>query len=362
MKRIGIDARLYFQTGVGVYIRNILHYLQEQNTHDIEFYVYVMKNDSSRIHFRKDNFLKIEVPYKWHSFSEQIGFLVTLNNDKLDLMHFTYFSHPVLYNRPFIATMHDVILLEHKSGKASTLWPFFYKLKHLAFTYAFYHQINKSNVVITPTEVVKKQILSIFGTKFQDKIMPLHEGIDFKKTNIKENLDLRSQYTKKFFLYVGNFYPHKNVERLIKAFVQINEDIQLVLVGPKDYFYKRISELIHRLQKDKKIILAPNASDEDLVFFYKHAEALVHPSLSEGFGLPLIEAAHFNLPVVASDIPVFKEILGSHYLAFNPTDINDIKDKIVHSLYLPKEDLTTISHQFSFERMTEDILELYKQV
>jgi hypothetical protein len=151
MKRIGIDARLYFQTGVGVYIRNLLYYLQRNSTKDIEFYVYVMDKDIKKIRFEKSNFILREVPYKWHSFSEQIGFLLTLNKDKLDLMNFTYIRHPVLYNIPFISTVHDVILLEHKSGKASTLWSAFYRLKHLAFTYAFYHQIRKSKVIITPT-------------------------------------------------------------------------------------------------------------------------------------------------------------------------------------------------------------------
>ncbi|MEO6509127.1 MAG: hypothetical protein ABIO02_04175, partial [Patescibacteria group bacterium] len=159
MKRIGIDARLYFQTGVGVYIRNILHFLQEMKTDDIEFYIYVMKEDSSKITFSKTNFKKIEVTSRWHSFSEQLVYLRQLNRDRLDLMHFTYFSHPVLYNRPFIATIHDIILLEHKTGKASTLFPFIYNLKHLAFTYAFHHQIKDSRKIITPTETVKKQII-----------------------------------------------------------------------------------------------------------------------------------------------------------------------------------------------------------
>jgi glycosyltransferase involved in cell wall biosynthesis len=361
MKRVGIDARLYFQTGVGTYIRNVLHYLQKNAPDDIEFYVYVMKNDASRISFNNPQFIKQEVSYKWHSFSEQIGFLKTLNSDKLDLMHFTYFSHPVLYNRPFIATIHDIILLEHKTGKASTLWPFLYNLKHLAFTYAFQHQVHRSKLVVTPSETVKQQLLTIFGQEYSEKIKALHEGVDYEKMLKTENTSIADKFKKKFFLYVGNFYPHKNVKRLLIAFSQIKEDVQLVLVGPDDYFFAKMKSVTKELGIEEKVVLYPNAPDEDLIYLYKHGLAMVHPSLSEGFGLPVIEAQYFGMPVIASEIPVFREILGNDYVAFDPKNATDIKEKIEQFLKTPKsEEKQSYFSDFSFEKMTDSLLQIYK--
>lgn len=360
MKRIGIDARLYFQTGVGVYIRNILHYLQEMDTDGLEFYIYIMKDEFDRISLKKTNFKKREVTARWHTFSEQFSFLKQLREDNLDLMHFTYFSHPVLYNRPFIATIHDTILLQHKTGKASTLSSVFYNLKHLAFRYAFQHQLKQSKLLLTPTETVKEQILSLYGTKYQNKIIVSHEGIDFEKMIKMENKNLEKKFTKKYLLYVGNFYPHKNVERLIEVFSELKEDVQLVLVGPRDYFLERIKDLITNLHQNDRVVIYANASDEDLIYLYKHAQVLIHPSLSEGFGLPIIEANFFGTPAVTSDLPVFKEVGGSNHLMFNPKNKEDMKKQIEQSLELKKTDKQiVIAEDFSFERMTQKLLQIY---
>ena len=104
-------------------------------------------------------------------------------------------------------------------------------------------------------------------------------------------------------------------------------------------------------------------SSEDLVYFYKNALALVHPSLSEGFGLPLIEAAYFNCPIIASDINVFKELLGNNYLSFNPNDVNDITSKI--KIFIEKKpsfDYRNIIKKYSFEKMTNEIVKIYKKI
>src|SRR5438876_10158241 len=103
MKRIGIDARLFSQTGVGTYLQNFLHYVpQFLNSTDL-LYVYILKDDVGSLVQHPQIHPRI-VTQKWHSITEQTGFLYELMKDNLDLMHFTYFSYPVLYRRPFIAT------------------------------------------------------------------------------------------------------------------------------------------------------------------------------------------------------------------------------------------------------------------
>ena len=74
MIKIGIDARLYFQTGVGVYIRNLLHNLEKIAPQNVQFNVYVMESDAENITFENPQFILRPTAHRWHSFSEQIGF------------------------------------------------------------------------------------------------------------------------------------------------------------------------------------------------------------------------------------------------------------------------------------------------
>jgi glycosyltransferase involved in cell wall biosynthesis len=246
MKRIGIDARLYFQTGVGVYLRNFIHYLEENPLKDIEFYVYVLERDADQIQFKSNQFIKREVRAMWHSFAEQTAFYSTLQNDNLDLMHFTYFSYPVFYTRPFIATVHDITPLTHKTGRASTLSPWLYEIKYQAFKYVLGQQIKNTKRVITPTDSVKKQLLNIYGKQYEEKITPIQEGVNFEIMNAKENTALKKEFSKPFFVYVGNFYPHKNVPALIEAFESLKTDIELLLVGPASYFSDKLKQEISK--------------------------------------------------------------------------------------------------------------------
>lgn len=362
MKRIGIDARLYFQTGVGVYLRNFLHFLQQNSPDNIEFYIYVLKKDSSQILLSSPQFVKREVNSHWHSISEQTAFLSELQADSLDLMHFTYFSYPVLYRKKFIATVHDITPLIHKTGRASTLNPLLYELKYQSYKFVLKQQIKNASLIVTPTKTVKKQITEVYGEQFSNKIKPIYEGVNYELLHAKENTSLKYQFQKPFFLYIGNFYPHKNVETLLSAFKEISSDVELVLVGPDNYFSSRVQNEMKQ-QNITNIRFYHTGVNEDLVFFYKNAVALINPSISEGFGLPLIEAAHFNLPIIASDLEVFHELLGDKFVAFNPFSKHELKEKI-NELLKKKMKLNTkdITESFSFKKMTNEILKEYSRL
>ncbi len=361
--RIGIDARLYFQTGIGTYLRNFLNNLQQIVSKDTQFFIYIMRDDLNKVSFNNPNFIKRGILYSWHSLSEQIGFLKTLYQDKLDLIHFTYFSYPVFYQKKFIATIHDLTPLLFKTGRASTHNFLLYYLKYLGFKFVLSNQIKHSSKIVVPSSTVKIQLGSIFGKQISNKTVVINEGIDQDLIKAKENKSLQSRFKKNFFLYVGNFYPHKNIERLINAFVKVNHDIDLVLVGPDDFFAKKIRCLIKEINPGRKIIFYHNPNPSDLVFFYKNALALIHPSLSEGFGLPLIEAAYFGCQIIASNIATFKELLGDNYLAFDPYNINDILKKI--NFFLDKKvkfNYGQLLKKYSFKQMTEKTFMLYQEV
>ena len=362
MKKIGIDARLYGQTGVGVYIRNLLYFLDFCLPANYQLYVYLMDEDYKKASFKNPNIIVKKANFKWHTLEEQREFLEVINSHNLDLMHFTYFSYPIGYKKKFISTIHDLTPLLLQTGKASTRNIVIYKVKLFFLKKVFKSQVKNAEYIITPTESVKEQLIEYYGGKITDKIIPIHEGVNEEIKKQKENSLLKGTIGEDFFFTLGNFYPHKNIASLVEAFAQVKTDRKLILAGSKNLFSERIKNIVKKLKQEGRIIIFENPNISDLVFFYKHAGALINPSISEGFGLPLVEAAYFNCPVIASNIPVFKEILGEEYISFDPNDINDIIEKIQQfQEYSRKFDNKKINAQYSFEQMTRETLNVYKK-
>lgn len=153
----------------------------------------------------------------------------------------------------------------------------------------------------------------------------------------------------KYFLYVGNAYPHKNLEMLIRAASRVAA--RIIFVGRDDYFYRRLHI------KPKKV------TDEELSNLYEHAEALVFPSRMEGFGLPALEALAHGCPVIASDIPVFHEILGDIPKYFDPHD----EEALVECLKNPplrsqsfQEKAAKVVRTYSWQKMAKKTLSVYE--
>lgn len=118
----------------------------------------------------------------------------------------------------------------------------------------------------------------------------------------------------KYFLYIGNNRPHKNVEILIQAFnefLKVNLDFKLVLVG-------------HKGESNEYVIYTGYLDDTEIVNLYKNAKAFVFPSVYEGFGLPILEAFSFNCPVIASDISAFREFECDSIKYFSPESTTDL--------------------------------------
>lgn len=357
MKHIGIDARLLFQTGVGTYLQNLLHHIPLSAPKDILFTFYCLPEDAS--------FIKKEVPNsrihtttaRWHSFNEQTAFFNCIQSDNLDLMHFTYFGHPVLYRRPYISTIHDLTPLLFKTGKASTKNSFFYAFKHSAFSFVLKNQAIHSKAIITPTHTVKEQLIALYGDTIGKKITPIYEGVSYR---LLSGVTEKNTFEKPYLLYVGNFYPHKNVEFLAHAYAKSGSECLLVLAGPHDYFLQRMLNNLSPEEK-KNIRIKDRLTLNELVTLYRHAQALIHPSISEGFGLPIVEAMHFGLPIIASHIPVFQELLGTSYYSFDPFE----EASIVHAIHVFEKEKekkkNILRNEFSFKEMTKKTIDLYLQ-
>jgi glycosyltransferase involved in cell wall biosynthesis len=175
----------------------------------------------------------------------------------------------------------------------------------------------------------------------------------------------------KYFIYVGNAYPHKNLERLIKAMVLLNkvvkDHIGLAIVSSRNVFTQRLEKLIRKLKAEEYIHLLGFVPDEDLEKLNRGSVAFVFASISEGFGLPGLEAMASGTLVLASDIPVFKEVYKENVIYFNPFDVNMIKEAMEKALKInieQREKLIlksqTFAKRYSWSKMAQETINLYE--
>jgi glycosyltransferase involved in cell wall biosynthesis len=281
--KIAIDGRLWSQTGVGRYIRNLtinLSKIDKKNSYTI----FTTKEDFQSVKEALNSWEVIIAGVKWHTLEEQYMFYNTLRKYSFDLVHFPYFSIPVLYKKPFVITIHDLIVDHYPTGKASTLSKPFYLFKFHSYKYVIRTAAKNAKKIIVPSNATKKEIvehLNINEEKIEVTPEAADEGVtkDFNLKNIPDQ----------YFLYVGNAYPHKNLEFLLKSFKETTNEIKntkLILVGREDHFYESLKE---KFSSDN-IVFYGNATDQELSYLYKNAIGLVMPSFMEGFGLPVLEA------------------------------------------------------------------------
>ncbi|MEK7550182.1 MAG: glycosyltransferase family 1 protein [Patescibacteria group bacterium] len=164
-----------------------------------------------------------------------------------------------------------------------------------------------------------------------------------------------------YFLYVGSAYPHKNLDRLISAINLLK--VNLCIASSRDVFTKRLE-----VNKNKYVKLLGFVPDNKLKSLYKNSIAFVFPSLSEGFGLPGIEAMKAGTLVLCSDIPVFREVYKNAAIYFNPLDSNSIIKVLKMALNLSEfERKSKITYaqkfvkRYSWHKMVKETLNVYEK-
>lgn len=371
--KIGIDVRLWDETGVGRYIRNLVKNLTQIDAKN-DYVLFVLKKDKEKVSqylsVAKTNKWKLVIAdIPWHSIREQVLLAQILKKENLDLMHFPYFSIPLNYKKPYVITIHDLIINNFPTGKASTLPLPLYYAKRQAYKKVLKDGISNAKAVILPTDAVKKDVENLFPTV--ENVFVTNEGVDedLKKVTDSELYNYLKDIP--YFLYVGNAYPHKNVEFMIEAFKHFKDTsnsakpAHLILVGREDYFYKRLER--QDLEK-YSIMFLHNVNDQDLSFLYTHAQALIAPSLSEGFGLTTLEAMKLGCLVLASHIPPFHEICDKWALYFDPRKKEELVHRMENVLKMDEVEKNMYKKgaiknlaRFSWKKMTQETLEIYEK-
>jgi len=200
-----------------------------------------------------------------------------------------------------------------------------------------------------------------------------HLGADFRLNNLQQSV--RSQVVDVFagedpvFLMVSTIEPRKNHAYLLDAFDQLWQQglpVKLLIVGRVGWKVEQLmSRLMSHPQLNTQLFLRHDLTDAELSYCYEHATALVFPSITEGFGLPVIEAFQHGLPVIASDIPVHREIAGELAYYVNLDDarslvsvIQDIQQRGVAADHLPGDDYHWLSWQEATRLLLQKLLKM----
>lgn len=370
-----MDGRMYNESGIGRYIRNLISSLQIVDQEN-EYFILHLRGDCDRLVYH-NNFHKVLADFRWYGLGEQIKLPGLLNSLKPDLVHFPHFNVPIRYGGKFVVTIHDLIHQHFSMERSTTHGPVIYKLKQLGYKKVFNNAIKKSAAILVPSNFVKQQLIQNWKIG-EGKITVSYEAVDDNIFTIESKMkkEISNKAMEKFnikspyIFYVGNAHPHKNVEGLIRAFGKLRKkyhNLSLVLSGNDHYFWQRVRKEFPQ----KGIIYTGYVSDEELVSIYKNARCFVMPSLEEGFGIPLLEAMICGCPVVSSNKGSLPEVggppAGGAVLYFDPLDINDMAEKIAQVLddeglrqKLVERGLSRCK-EFSWEKLAKETLEVYRQ-
>jgi glycosyltransferase involved in cell wall biosynthesis len=320
--KIGIDARMYGPEngGLGRYIQQLITHLEKTDFQN-EYVIFLRKNNWDKYNPASVHFQKQLADICWYGWKEQILLPKILNKFKVDLMHFPHWNIPVFYHKPFVVTIHDLIMHHYPRQRATTLDPIAYFIKDKLHRLVIRLAVTRAKHIFATSEFTKSDIINTFKIQankitvgYQAPCLDARQDID---CDVKNKFGIHDKYV----LYVGSAYPHKNVEGLLKAWNlfknKYEENTQLVIVCKKDYFYNKLSEKFS-VQNLPDVVFTDFVDDNLLSCLYKQASLFAFPSLYEGFGLPPLEAMKHNVPVVSSNRSCMPEILGEGAFYIDP--------------------------------------------
>lgn len=360
MKHIVIDGRMISWPGIGRYSLNLIKKLEEFDQQNR--YTVIMKNSDQGL-WQPSNpnfgchFVEIE-PY---SIKEQLSLPLEIYKLKPDLVHFTSQNAPILYMGKQITTIHDLILFEHSTSRGNSLK---YAVKQLAFRVVILAAVRKSAIILTDTKYIRDQIIQKYG-RSKKNVIATYLGMPSNKLGYIAN-----ETKEKYLLCVGSFFPHKNLSRLVKAFKIISKkdnEYKLIFVGKNDHFSHLLQDRIRKLGIDGNVDFKGFVSDEELASLYQSASLYVFPSLSEGFGLPGLEAMSYGTPVASSNATCLPEVYGDAAVYFDPNSVDDMA-RVISETLNDKELLAKLrkagpehAKKFSWKKMAEETLEVYEK-
>jgi glycosyltransferase involved in cell wall biosynthesis len=337
--RIGFDVRPFLreETGVGVYLRNLLTGLGRLD-HLNEYFLFSssLKERFPREKvpaFTRTTFRDARLPVKvmnffWYEFGWPP--LDWFFKTTLDLTHSaTPLVIPTRGKK--MITVHDLFFWDFPEESNPEARKYFRK--------KIERSLAKADGIIAVSQYTNKALREKFDIP-DGRIRTIHEGLDpfFLQEIPPDTLEcLRKRYSlpAEFILFVGAPEPRKNLGALLDALKLVHagrDKVPLVIAGPRAKDEARLNDQIARDGLEPWVRFLGYVPKRELMTLYRLASVFVFPSLCEGFGFPLLEAMAGGLPVAASDVSALPEIGGEAAVYFDPKNPEDIAEKVTRLL------------------------------
>jgi len=344
--RIAIDCRKLRDFGIGTYLQNLLQHLVRIDTRN-EYVLMCFERDAERL---QNLGSVLMVSSGLYSISELVSLGRVVASARADLFHEPHYVLPYGISCPAVVTVHDIIHVLFPDYLPGTL-------ARLYARHFMRRALSASAAVITVSDASRADIVARYPWA-ADSVIRVHNGID---ESFHDRVEPETR-ERPYFLAVGNNKPHKNFPMLIRAYEVFHTEApehELLIVGPGEDSLPSPPAGVHLLS---------SVPSERLARLYRGCTALLFPSLYEGFGLPAVEAQACGAPVIASDIPVFRETLGESALFFpleEPAFLAAVMAKVAQDDGLRRE-LSAKglrnSRRFSFETCARETLAVYERV
>jgi len=330
LKKITVLVDIYYLkaavAGIGSYIRELEASSYDHGSDDIN---YVFSHDINKlvgnaIFLNSNNRIIRWIFQIRYLIYKQVQLPLKILFSKADYVICPDYIAPYFtFKAKRITVLHDSLFWDQKNNY-SVLWrKYFITLINLG--------MNSSTQIVTTSNYSKNNLIKIFRNN--RNINFIYQSFNFHKTT-SSNYKTPENY----LLHIGSFEKRKDLITLVKAFKLVKDDsLKLVLAGAQiingsSEVLEEIKIFIFQNKLENKVILAGYVSKEEASVLYKNALLYVFPSLDEGFGIPILEALSFSLPVICSDIDIFKEVGGGCVEYFKAGDSISLSKKIISVL------------------------------
>ena len=346
---IALDLRYLekVNTGLARYAINISKYLINLNENKkfkfililppekfcihLKDYISHIKNNAEIIYWDQKRLLRWKFPF----FIIDAKLYYFLLKRKIGVFFCPYVDPPLLPGINVISTIHDTTPIDVKDYFQN-----FKFLKKSLYLIRLLFTLYTSNIILTVSNSSKERLISIYSRHFfklkskLQNIRVIPNGVYLNRSE-KDNFLIKSlnKYNlpeQKYFLYVGDRRPHKNIESVIKLVNQFNKkfnkNFKLILAGSNSY---KNFKLLSKIKNNKSFVIEiVNPTDLELDYLYEECVALCFLSLSEGFGIPILEAAIRGKKIIANKIPIFEEIAPPESLLIDTKNLERNLDDI----------------------------------
>lgn len=373
--RIGIEAQRVFRRkkhGMEVVTLELIRHLQEIDR-DNEYVVFVKDDEDAVCIQESANFEIIKTPVFTYPYWEQWYLPKIAKKAKVDLLHCTSNTAPILYRSPLLLTLHDIIYLEKISFKGTSYQNFGNLYRRWVVPQVIHH----CKQIITVSEFEKKRIIENLGLG-NDQVKVVYNAISkhfrvIDDKNFLYGIAQKYRLPEQFILFFGNTAPKKNTAGVIEAYVHYyhhnQNPLPLVIT---DYAEEYVLQILEDLKvKDKKrilenLLILDHIPFEELPVVYNLSTLFLYPSLRESFGMPIIEAMACGIPVITSDTSSMPEVAGEAALLIDPLKPVEIAEGIqtvVSNKLLQKEMKEaglSRAAKFRWENTAQEVLLTYK--